>query len=403
MSVVALALAVTVGPWLLALAVLGPMVVAARWWYGQHAHRREAEQHGTELRARRAQVDRLLAELRRDETLRRRAEHPDPAATVALATTAGHTLDARRAGHATGMVSVGTGTLDWEPGVDEMDGAAYADLARAHARLRGVPVAVDLHRPLALVGPRDATLAVARHVVSSLAVTHGPAHLELALVAGVDRLADWSWATHLPHLAAQRVCTDLASAATVLRTWTAADDGAVPLRVVLLDHADAEGTDARVLRPLPEPPTTGNGALSALVVADDLGPPPATASTTVAAVADRGEPAIVTAPDGGSSEVVPRGLRLDLAEQVARALARHDAAPRPAMATATDGAAAVAQPADTVAAPPLADPGSTRDADPAEPATPPATAAASRAIPVAMPLDDHPHLDDLTRTLVEQR
>jgi len=63
--------------------------------------------------------------------------------------------------------------------------------------LPSVPVAADLTiGPVGIVGPREAALACARHVVMSLAAT-STAELALHLCAGTEQEQRWEWATPL--------------------------------------------------------------------------------------------------------------------------------------------------------------------------------------------------------------
>ena len=82
---VAVALAVFLGPQLLAFALLGPFVllvtaVADRWGTGR-ARRREREAHARAVAAARARLDLALAE----ESARLHRAHPDPHTVLVLA------------------------------------------------------------------------------------------------------------------------------------------------------------------------------------------------------------------------------------------------------------------------------------------------------------------------------
>ncbi len=94
------------------------------------------------------------------------------------------------------------GEKTWTPPYDRpdkiRDEAAYA--VHQYLETPSVPLTTNLtDGGLAIIGPREMTLSVARHLAICTAILTSPQHLELAIVAGMDASADWAWCERLPH------------------------------------------------------------------------------------------------------------------------------------------------------------------------------------------------------------
>lgn len=101
-------------------------------------------------------------------------------------------------------------------------------IAQTHGAVPDMPARVELRDAavVAVIGPRDRTLATARALVAQLASSHAPDDLHLAAAFPPERAADWDGFDLLPHaqdpslfdgpVPARRVARDLAGLAAVL-------------------------------------------------------------------------------------------------------------------------------------------------------------------------------------------
>ncbi|WP_420903220.1 FtsK/SpoIIIE domain-containing protein, partial [Streptomyces antimycoticus] len=116
---------------------------------------------------------------------------PDPATVLMTALGPGPRLWERTQGHPDAL-TVRLGSAD--------------QLAADGGLLVAAPVTVDLRQcgSLGLAGPRARVAGLARSVVAQLAALHSPAALEIVLISGEERLAEWSWLGWLPQLQPMR-------------------------------------------------------------------------------------------------------------------------------------------------------------------------------------------------------
>ncbi|WP_247617667.1 FtsK/SpoIIIE domain-containing protein, partial [Streptomyces sp. MK37H] len=105
------------------------------------------------------------------------------------------------------MTALGPGSRLWERAPGHPDALTVrlgsADQLTADGGLLpAAPVTVDLRQcgSLGLAGPRTRVAGLARSVVAQLAALHSPAALEIVLISGEERLAEWSWLGWLPQV-----------------------------------------------------------------------------------------------------------------------------------------------------------------------------------------------------------
>ncbi len=153
-------------------------------WVRQLAGGKAAERGG--VREDRGAAARAAAEA---EVLQRR--WPDPATMLMTALGPGSRLWERAPGHPD-TLTVRLGSAD--------------QLTADGGLLPAAPVTVDLRQcgSLGLAGPRTRVAGLARSVVAQLAALHSPAALEIVLISGEERLAEWSWLGWLPHVQPSR-------------------------------------------------------------------------------------------------------------------------------------------------------------------------------------------------------
>ncbi|HEV7211217.1 MAG TPA: FtsK/SpoIIIE domain-containing protein [Blastococcus sp.] len=185
-------------PSFLFFALLSPVVALGTWLSertsGRRAGRRNAAAYAADLVAAEA---RLAAAVRADGRAADAAA-PDLAAITTAARRRSRLLWSRGRDAADALV-VRIGTGPGSSGVLRIQ----SDGSRVRETAAHLPVLADL-RPgggLGVVGPRERALGVLRGVLAQVTALHAPGDVELLLLAGVDRLHEWSWARWLPHLA----------------------------------------------------------------------------------------------------------------------------------------------------------------------------------------------------------
>ncbi|MFF4482564.1 FtsK/SpoIIIE domain-containing protein [Streptomyces sp. NPDC001520] len=152
-------------------------------WVRQLAGGKAAERGGgRQDGGARGAAERAAAEA---EVLQRR--WPDPATVLMTALGPGSRLWERAQGHPD-TLTVRLGSAD--------------QLAADGGLLTAAPVTVDLRQcgSLGLAGPRARVAGLARSIVAQLAALHSPAALEIVLISGEERLAEWSWLGWLPQV-----------------------------------------------------------------------------------------------------------------------------------------------------------------------------------------------------------
>ena len=139
--------------------------------------------------------------------------HPDPGALVGLVADPTRLWERRRADEDYLTTRVGVGAVDWfdlsvpppESPVAPHDPYLLAEanlVVAQHSTVAGMPVTVDLAQAsvVAVIGPRDAAVALVRAMVAQLACHHGPDDLVLAGWFGPEHAADWAGLDLLPHV-----------------------------------------------------------------------------------------------------------------------------------------------------------------------------------------------------------
>ncbi|GAB3248842.1 type VII secretion protein EccC [Arthrobacter pigmenti] len=175
---------------------------------------------------------------------------------------------------------------------------------------------------ISIVGSREFGLAVCRALLVQAAAFHSPEDLHLAIAAGKDSIADWHWASWLPHLADQ---TKTHSTGPVRRLAPDMDE----LSALLAADLGARATAAAESRRNFLKSGLGNSVPRLLVISDDYGQlprdlrlpenRPATGQvgvTTVFLVSDRNlEPSEVSVRVSGTeSDLLIENYRADPVE-----------------------------------------------------------------------------------------
>ena len=302
-------------------ALLGPVLMVAN---GLESRRRHRKDRRCGDRRRRRDMNRFEGELAarsRVEAARRLDRHPGP----------GHLLDRvsgpiprvwdRRADHIDAFaVRLGTGGVPWVPPVVGAEADWPPDVAAAvgcRRVLAGAAVGchLDPGSPIALVGPRVATTAVARSLVAQAAVDHGPADLGVAVVTSPEEAAEWAWTRWLPHILEP-------SAIAAARTGAGSPPGSRRTVVVVDDPNGIAGRDGAA-RAVVRAATDEDLAVVPIVLVERPTDVPA-ACTTVIRVDETGRlggPSWLVDPTGPAALM---GIGERTADEIARRLARYD-------------------------------------------------------------------------------
>lgn len=335
---VGLAMVVILRSWTYALfALLGPVVMVANALDARRRRRQARRRGGRRRRAALARLDRELtnrALLERTALAARLAGWPAAQAAVTGATP---TCWDRRPHHPDAYeVRLGIGPAPWTPPVTGDPTAWAPDVAATVDRHRVLPDAVvglrfEAGTPIAVVGPAAAARALVRSLVLQAAVAHGPADLQVAVLAGDDDAGEWDWLAWLPHgrdpAGGSLLASGRTAATAVAATLTAPPPDPQrssrprPLRVVVID--DHRGLAHRrhpvwtVLRASVDPAT----ALVPVTVLG-IGDPVPAMCTLVLSVHENG---VVDVPASvARGPVAICAASLDVAADLARGLAAHD-------------------------------------------------------------------------------
>jgi S-DNA-T family DNA segregation ATPase FtsK/SpoIIIE len=332
--VMGIGMAVLFNPLMAVFALFSPVMLLGNWLEDKRRVRREKRQGDAVLSTGLVQLADDLVAAGDAERRRRRAwgTGADGACRVALHSS--RRLWERRPGHPDFLItSLGCGSVRWSPPVSEGTGARSASVDAALAAgsvIERCPVLVSV-RPgqiVGVAGDAQAGAAVARSLALQAAVDSGPADLAIAVVTSPARVAEWDWATWLPHSAA-------GDDPSGLRLLAAGADDAVavvaqlasidrPATLVIVDgehHLQGRRSPLRDL-------LGSSDRLSAIVLAASPERLPSSCTTVVGldGGAGRDGRASLQSTGGGEqvADFVVAGMGVETARQVARALAAFD-------------------------------------------------------------------------------
>jgi hypothetical protein len=220
-----------------------------------------------------------------------RGRHPDLAQAVRWAYGPSTRLWERRPWRPDAyQVPVGLADVPWDPTIAGESAATRAMIAQL-GPLPAVPVQVDLlaHRGVGVTAAEPFAAAVARAMVITAAVLHGPADLGIVVLTDSVHADSWDWVKWLPHCrAGGRV--QIWSAADDIDAWVQAQlaserpratghGQSVRLTMVVTDAFELWGAKDAVLRPVLADPSL---SIRVLAVAPDAAhlPPICTAMLT---------------------------------------------------------------------------------------------------------------------------
>ncbi|OHV30747.1 MULTISPECIES: FtsK/SpoIIIE domain-containing protein [Pseudofrankia] len=179
---------------------MAPLMGVANWYTDRRGGRRQFRLAAARYRARRAEVDRELAEAVTAERHARSLAAPDPATAWLMATGPGGRLWERRRADPDHLV-LRVGTAD-QPSLIEVEDPAVDGYSReVRWTVPDVPVLVDVagRGVIGVAGPAETVAGLARWLVAQACVLHSPRDLRVEILADVLGEARWDWVRWLPH------------------------------------------------------------------------------------------------------------------------------------------------------------------------------------------------------------
>ncbi len=323
--------AVLFSPMMATFALLGPMMMLANWFEDRRRVRKTRAANAIEFGNALEKFRRQLQTAGADHIRRARSGLTEPPDVVTRALTAHPRLWERRPDHQDfGKVSLGTGTVSWQPNLSGSVGDEETDeILSRYAQLDHAPVGLGLTPGvvLGIAGDRARAMALARWLVVQSAVHQGPADLRIAIVT--DHPDDWDWAKWLPHSATDPTSGRRLLAATPgevdevlahLATGPSADESSVPLTLLI---ADADSLDPPRRSRLRSIQAGSGSATTGVVVAPSSVSLPGLCNVVIEIPDTRRAATCRYSADGrGVSNLLPTGLSTQIALECARALAR---------------------------------------------------------------------------------
>ncbi|MDY7084208.1 MAG: FtsK/SpoIIIE domain-containing protein [Actinomycetota bacterium] len=224
---VGIVMALVFSPFFLLMTVMTPLMGLARWVESKWNARKDAKRLAAASAAAVRQFTDDLEARREHLGDAARREYADLAVLLRRARSGRGLWQVRPGDDDEMCVGVGFGGRSWQPDLGRRGADALAalpalgDVLAGRSSLADVPINLNLRdrTGFGVIG-RDDARRVVSSVVLDLVTRHGPADLELVLLAEPDRLADWDWAKWLPHLSGDsflpRVAADPAAAADLL-------------------------------------------------------------------------------------------------------------------------------------------------------------------------------------------
>ena len=332
-------MAVLYRPYMALFALLSPLMMGANWIDNRRRDRSDRR------RSRRRNQD-ALADFREAavaahaaETHRRRARYPPLAEAVRRVRQPSMKLWERKPGHDDFMtLVVGHGSVPFTPQLAVGGSNPAPEVAEVLDRLgplvnAPIPVNLGPGELLGLVGPREATTAIARGLLLQVAAFHGPADVAVLVAVDDTTALGWMWASWLPHTAhpalgghRPMIAPRRAAAAELVADLTEARQrhhgGAWPQLLAVVDGENLVTGRQPPVRPLL---LGAAGPVSAIVLAANVDELPAAATTVIGASDRSGTVKLTTS---GSNEtiasVLASGMSVELARTTARCLARFE-------------------------------------------------------------------------------
>ncbi|WP_420437495.1 FtsK/SpoIIIE domain-containing protein [Candidatus Poriferisocius sp.] len=339
-------MAVLYSPYMALFALLSPVMMGANWFDNRRRHR--VERRRSQRRAQDSLIDfQVAAQAAHAAEIRRcRDLHPHLAEAVRRIRQPSVRLWERRPDHDDFMSLVAAqGSV---PFVPELAASGHQPAAEAVTVLEQLgpiphsPISVDLGpgKMLGLVGPRGATIAIARGLLIQAVSFHGPADLAVLVAADEITSPAWAWTAWLPHIShfsvgrthlfADHRDAAAESARALADAWSRRGDAHWPQLLVVVDGENLATGRTSPIRPLLQGLA---GPVSAIVLASSVDQLPAACT---AVIEGRDLSGSVDLSQSGQTypSVLATGMSMGLARAVARGLARYEDPEQPGVDSA---------------------------------------------------------------------
>ncbi len=185
-------------------ALLGPVMMVGSWLEGRRRSSKASRRSRVAVEAAVSRLEHEIGVRRGAELGRRRDRYPDLAELIRRVDQPSTRLWQRRLHDPDALeLVVGTADLVWplEPICDGRPEPRALQLLDSLAHLDNAPLVASLRsgEVIGLVGERAATLAVARSVVLQATIHHGPADVEVVVLAADGHGDSWRFIEWLPH------------------------------------------------------------------------------------------------------------------------------------------------------------------------------------------------------------
>ncbi len=186
--------------YLLAMCMMSPVMLIGNHVSDRKRGRKSYAARMAEYRERKERIERDASEALHAERLHRRADSPDPAAVLTIATGPRRRLWERRRSDPDYLL-LRLGTADLPSAVELQDPTQDEHRRQVVWEIPDAPVTVPLRTRgvLGVAGPGDEPRAIGRWLVAQTAVLQGPNDVQVYLLTDMAGQACWEWARWLPH------------------------------------------------------------------------------------------------------------------------------------------------------------------------------------------------------------
>lgn len=186
--------------YMLALSALSPVMLIGNHMTERKHGRKSHAQRMAEYREHKARIERDAREALDAERVARRADCPDPAAVLSIASGPRRRLWERRRTDPDYLL-LRAGTADLPSAVELTDPEQDEHRRQVFWQVPDAPVTIPLPQRgvLGVAGPGETPRAIVRWLVAQAATLHSPNDLQICLLTDSSGEASWEWGRWLPH------------------------------------------------------------------------------------------------------------------------------------------------------------------------------------------------------------
>jgi DNA segregation ATPase FtsK/SpoIIIE, S-DNA-T family len=186
--------------YMLAMCMMSPVMLIGNHFSDRKRGRRSYAARMAEYRERKERIERDASDALHAERLLRRADSPDPAAVLTIATGPRRRLWERR-GSDPDYLLLRVGTADLPSAVELQDPTQDEHRRQVVWEIPDAPVTIPLRARgvLGVAGPGDEPRAIGRWLVAQAAALHSPNDVQIYLLTDTAGQSSWEWARWLPH------------------------------------------------------------------------------------------------------------------------------------------------------------------------------------------------------------